>query len=141
MTDHLVERVKTLYQTLNKDNVSLVRELYSDEVVFIDPFHYVKGIDAFERYISSMYENVIDIQFEYISTLLDHEQAMLIWSMQFRHKNLNGGMPIVVPGATHLRFKEKVTYHHDYFDGGALLYENLPLLGWAITKIKGRLNP
>jgi len=32
-----------------------------------------------------------------------------------------------------------VTYHRDYFDLGALIYERVPVLGGLIRGIKGRM--
>ena len=47
-----------------------------------------------------------------------------------------------VEGATRLQFDAwgKVCLHRDYFDLGAMLYEQLPLLGPVVRVIKGRLG-
>jgi len=34
----------------------------------------------------------------------------------------------------------RVIRHHDLFDAGAMLYEHLPVMGWAIHKVKERLG-
>lgn len=49
---------------------------------------------------------------------------------------------MTVEGATRLEFDEtgKVCLHRDYFDLGAMLYEQLPLLGAVVRTIKGRLG-
>ncbi len=59
--------------------------------------------------------------------------------MLLKHPRLNGGALVTVPGSTHLRFRDKVVYHRDYFDAGAMLYEQLPLIGMVIRIIKGRI--
>jgi hypothetical protein len=46
---------------------------------------------------------------------------------------------VTVPGSTHIKYREKVHYHRDYFDAGALLYEQIPLVGFMIRAIKARV--
>jgi hypothetical protein len=70
------------------------------------------------------------------------EEGYVQWQMNFSHPRLKGGKTIVVDGASYLRFNEagKVSYHRDYFDLGAMLYEQLPLLGRIIVAVKRRLG-
>ncbi|WHI49643.1 hypothetical protein P3339_14310 [Microbulbifer sp. MLAF003] len=39
-----------------------------------------------------------------------------------------------------VRFSDKVFYHEDFYDMGAMVYEQVPLLGSLIRKIKSRLG-
>jgi hypothetical protein len=64
---------------------------------------------------------------------------MLIWTMRYAHPRLNKGNEITLEGASHIRYEEKVYYHRDYFDGGRLLYEHVPLLGSVIKQLKKRM--
>ena len=59
--------------------------------------------------------------------------------MQLNHPRLNAGAAVTVPGSTLIRFRDKVFYHRDYFDAGAMVYEQLPLIGMLIRAIKGRV--
>jgi hypothetical protein len=44
-----------------------------------------------------------------------------------------------VQGSSHLKgVGDKVVYHRDYLDLGAMLYEQLPLLGRVIRSLKNR---
>ena len=63
-------------------------------------------------------------------------KAFLEWRLVPAPKR---GELIRVEGCTHLLWNTKVYQHRDYFDAGALLYENLPLMGTAIRWLKGRL--
>ena len=65
---------------------------------------------------------------------------MLTWTMSYQHPKLNNGELIAVKGASQLDFKQgKVVSHRDYFDGGALLYEHIPLLKRVIHFLKNRM--
>jgi hypothetical protein len=33
-----------------------------------------------------------------------------------------------------------VYYHRDYYDAGSMLYEHIPLMGYAIRKIKKKVG-
>ncbi|VXC49076.1 Transcriptional regulator [Pseudomonas sp. 8Z] len=128
------------FATLNKDNLDLLGELYSDDVQFRDPLHEVHGLSAVRRYFAELYANVEALQFEFHGfDQVAEGEGYLRWSMRYRHPRLRGGTEIAVEGCSHLRWRDKVYQHRDYFDAGALLYEHLPLLGGVIGWLKRRL--
>ena len=47
--------------------------------------------------------------------------------------------PFSTPNWLKPKQRDRVHFHQDYFDAGALLYEHLPLMGGAIRWLKGRL--
>ncbi len=65
---------------------------------------------------------------------------MLTWTMNYSHPRLKGGRNIAVEGATQLRFSNLVVSHQDYFDGGNVLYEHIPILSTVIAQLKKRMN-
>ena len=61
--------------------------------------------------------------------------------MSYSHKRLNSAQPIQVQGHSLLKMADdKVIYHRDYVDLGAMLYEHIPLLGKVIRTIKARAS-
>jgi hypothetical protein len=56
--------------------------------------------------------------------------------MKYAHPKLNKGRIITIEGASLIRFNDKVYYHRDYFDGGQLLYEHIPVMGKLIQTLK-----
>ena len=67
---------------------------------------------------------------------------MAPWTMTLTAEGLNGGEPVSVIGISHLTFDEKtdlVIYHRDYFDMGAFIYEQVPVLGSIVRMIKRKL--
>ena len=129
---------------LNKDNLERLEQLYSRDALFCDPLHEVRGLDNIKRYFAQMYANVSELRFDFYGFDPVHERAgagegYLRWTMSYRHPRLKRGELIRVEGCSHLLWNAKVHQHRDYFDAGALLYENLPLMGTAIRWLKGRL--
>ncbi len=135
----ILERFTRTYHRLNGQSMGLLQELYSDDVLFQDPFHRVSGLPALTAYFTALYRNVESISFRFEDAVVQGDNVMLTWAMSFTHPKLNGGDMVIVPGSTHLRFRDKVFYHRDYFDGGAMLYEQLPLIGMVIRAIKARV--
>ena len=141
MTEPL-SRFIALYQQLNLQQLHRLPEVYADEVIFIDPAHRIEGLAALGDYFAALYQRLAYCRFEIISQQHEGAQAWLSWVMTFSHPRLAAGQPIRVEGATRLEFDAagKVRVHRDYFDLGAMLYEQLPLLGPLVRVIKGRLG-
>ena len=132
----IVEQFNEMYQTLDKDNMQLLRGVYSDDIIFVDALHEIQGIDALEKYFASMYQNLEYCRFDIHDVQSGESSAYLSWKMDYAHPKLGGGKNISVDGVTHLKFDDKVTYHRDYADMGQMLYENIPVLGSAIRFFK-----
>jgi hypothetical protein len=131
-----------LYQQLDKQQLHRLPEVYAEQVVFTDPAHRIEGLAALGDYFAALYQRLAYCRFVITSQQQQGQQAWLGWTMTFSHPRLRGGEPVTVEGATRLEFDEacKVCQHRDYFDLGAMLYEQLPLLGSVVRAIRGRLG-
>ncbi|MBL0520708.1 nuclear transport factor 2 family protein [Aeromonas enteropelogenes] len=140
--DEPLARFVALYQQLDRQQLHRLSEVYADEVIFIDPAHRIEGLAALSDYFAALYQRLAYCRFVITSQQQQGRQAWLGWTMTFSHPRLRGGKPVTVEGATRLEFDEegKVCLHRDYFDLGAMLYEQLPLLGSLVRTIKGRLG-
>ncbi|MFM4938511.1 nuclear transport factor 2 family protein [Aeromonas enteropelogenes] len=140
--DEPLARFVTLYQQLDRQQLHRLSEVYADEVIFIDPAHRIEGLAALSDYFAALYQRLAYCRFVITSQQQQGRQAWLGWTMTFSHPRLRGGKPVTVEGATRLELDEqgKVCLHRDYFDLGAMLYEQLPLLGSLVRTIKGRLG-
>ena len=135
-----IDQFKQLYQRLNKYNIkSILSEVYGENIVFIDPFHEIRGLNELSHYFENLYENVGYCRFEFNDEMTGKNAASPYRTMELSHRRLNNGERIFVPGNTLIRYTDKVFYHRDYFDAGNLIYENVPLLNHAVNFIKARL--
>ncbi|MFD2228776.1 nuclear transport factor 2 family protein [Alkalimarinus sediminis] len=134
----LVEQFKWLYKSLNANNCNsgIVDAVYTQDMLFQDSFHRIEGVDELKEYFSALYLNLKSSEFTFHNHWIGNGSAMLTWTMTYSHPRLNGGREISMEGATEIRFGEKVYYHKDYFDGGSLLYEHVPVLGTVIKQLK-----
>ncbi len=133
------ERFRHLYQTLNQSNVSrqLLAECYAGNIHFRDPFHEVHGLTELTDYFTALYSNVNSIRFDFRPAIAAAECSIERWTLYYSHPRINRGREICLEGCSELQWhNQRIVRHQDYFDGGAILYEHLPLLGWAIRRIK-----
>ena len=139
MSGSIVDRFRAVYQELDRNNLHLLAEVYAPDVVFIDPVHRVEGLPALTEYFRRMYDGVAEIEFRFEDVISEEERAFLTWEMNLRHRRFKPGETLTLPGATAVRFGERVHFHRDYFDLGAMIYERIPVLGGAVRAIKARL--
>ena len=135
-------RFIALYQQLDKQQLHRLPEVYAEQVLFIDPAHRIDGLSALTDYFAAMYQRLAYCRFEITSQQQQGQEAWLSWVMTFSHPRIAGGQAVRIDGATRLTFDDvgKVVVHRDYFDLGAMLYEQLPLLGAVVRAVKGRLG-
>ncbi len=133
------EQFKALYQTFDSKTLDKLQNLYSAEIVFKDPIHELQGLDALSRYFSGFFNAEMDCQFVFVNELINTEQAFFQWEMHYRHPRLNGGKALLLNGGTLIKFHNQIYYHEDFYDVGAMVYQHIPILGWAVKKINQRL--
>jgi limonene-1,2-epoxide hydrolase len=130
---------KKMFNNLSSGNIRDIRDVYSDDVTFQDPFSKVEGIDELTEYFSGAYEKVISCKFDFSDPVINGPDVCIPWIMRLRHKRIRNGHQVNVDGISQLTIHGgKVTHHRDYFDVGQLLYENLPVLGKAIRWIRNQ---
>lgn len=140
MTSQAVEKFKSLYRDSSELSEQSLAEVYSQDVVFVDPLHHIEGLDALGKYLQTMYGNVLSCRFEYLDEIVKENQASIKWVMRFRHRKLAGGKEIEVRGVTLVEFTDRITRHEDFFDAGSMLYEHIPVMGAGIRYLKRRIS-
>jgi hypothetical protein len=142
MTLTVPQKIRNLYQRFDKKTLKSLAEVYSDDIQFRDPLHAINGLSSLTEYYTGMMRELLECRFEFHHSVevVERGEAILFWTMHYRHKKLAGGKPLELSGNSHLLFKEKVYYHRDYFDAGSMLYEHIPLMGFAIRQIKKKVG-
>nr|WP_320012363.1 nuclear transport factor 2 family protein [uncultured Desulfobulbus sp.] len=142
MVRQQMEKFLARYNDLDANNLEILEEIYSPDIHFVDPAHEIRGLEQLTGYFRELYQGMISICFDFSTPLVVDKRATVRWTMRLRHNSLARGNPVTVEGISQLTFDDggKVTFHRDYFDLGAMLYEHIPLLGRVIRVIKGRLG-
>ncbi|KPJ95234.1 MAG: hypothetical protein AMJ53_03190 [Gammaproteobacteria bacterium SG8_11] len=136
---HIVDKFVTVYNDMQYDTVYRINDIYEPHIVFVDPFHEIHGLQPLAEYFAEMYENVAHCQFRFNEQYTKEKSAALFWTMTLRHKTFDKHNTIEINGSSLIRFGDKIHFHQDYFDAGALIYERVPLVGKVIKTIKARV--
>jgi len=127
------------YRDFGRQDHRRLHDIYSDNIAFKDPIHSISGIESLVEYFTISSRGLISCEFTFTDQLPSSEQMWLKWDMQYRHQRINRGQPQTLSGATHICFQEKVYFHQDFYDLGAMVYEHVPILGAGVRWVKQRL--
>ena len=134
----LLESFKHCYRDLLETDLSQLGLIYSEDVLFKDPVHQVQGLVPLEDYLIDLCSEILECRFEYLDQITNSQGGYIKWVMYFRHPRLGRKM-INVRGVSHLKWSDKIDFHEDFYDMGAMLYEHVPLVGNATRWLKQRL--
>lgn len=135
----LIERFKSFYKDVKNPHLDSIADIYAGNIKFKDPVHQVVGLAELHAYLSEMCENVESGRFEFLDQMVGQDTAYIKWNMYFRHPKL-GKDTIVVRGMSQIQFNERIYFHEDVYDMGQMIYEHVPVLGWAVKRLKQRLS-
>lgn len=139
--DPTLDAFCAFYNKLDKHSTNYLPEVYTSDISFVDPLHEIEGIEALIGYFEALYANVSDCRFDFGERQRVGELAFVTWTLELVHPRLARGRKVIVPGCSRLVFRgDRVCAHRDYFDAGALLYEQVPVLGSVIRVLKRRLG-
>jgi hypothetical protein len=136
------DRIIKIYNDVNINTLNLLDDFYAGDIEFHDPITSVNGMKDLKTYYEKTYKNVKSIKFDFLDFVIQDHIVVAMWEMTYTTDKLNGGDPIKVLGTSHLKFNgdNKVYYHRDYLDAGAMVYEHVPFVGFFVRKIKKSLQ-
>lgn len=135
----LIQQLKTFYENFDLNRLDDLAELYTQDVEFIDPIEKIQGLLALKHYLRKQSGGLHFSRFRYLNELVGENHAFIRWEMEFSHPKLAKGKVLVLPGMSEVHYTQRIFYQQDCYDLGAMLYEHLPLLGFAVRTLKGRL--
>lgn len=130
---------EVFFNSLNKNTMHLVEEFYEEKMEFIDPLVHLQGREQMKKYYQNQYERVKSIRFEFSGSFEKDGAQVVLWKMYLQHPSLKDGEEIVTEGVSHFKYNpqtKKVIYHRDFFDLGEYIYENVPVIGFLVKKVK-----
>ena len=132
------DRYIDFFEKLSPEDTDRLGEVMTADVHFRDPFNDVTGLDAVRRVFAHMYEVLDDPRFEIVERWENGNSAILKWRFFF---NRAGGETEIV-GMSEVRFAEdgRAVAHLDYWDPARDLYEQVPVLGWVLGRIRNHLS-
>ena len=137
-----IQRVCHFYETLTPHSLEQIKELYTPQARFKDPFNEVCGHAAIAYIFEHMFANLHQPRFAVTQRLVDGEQAFLVWEFRFRFRRFDSTTEQLIRGGSHLQLAEdgRILDHRDYWDAAEELYEKLPAVGTLMRWLKRRAN-
>jgi len=134
-----ISRFCEFYKVFSTASLANMKGVYAERIVFEDPVHRISGLSNLTNYFERTLSNVNECRFEITQIIEQEGKAFVSWTMNLSHSKLQSGKLISVPGVSQLQYDGRIYFHRDYFDMGQMLYEQLPLLGAIVRRIKHRL--
>jgi len=141
VTDEREAAIEKTFNALRADTMDVLDDFYAADVTFEDPLGRIEGLADLKAYYADMYEDVEEISFAFHEQVVEGNTHVALWTMRVHLKRLNRGREITVEGNSVIRFnaEDRVVYHRDYFDMGAMVYQHVPILKCFIKRINKRL--
>ncbi|QDX31232.1 nuclear transport factor 2 family protein [Dickeya poaceiphila] len=129
------------YTELDTQPLGLLSALYHPSAILIDPFGQHQGLPAIQDYFSHLLENTKQCRFTIDIPICEHDRFAANWTMHWSHPGISGGKALSLSGCSIVDVQQtRITHQRDYYDVGEMIYEHLPLLGWAVRGVKRRVS-
>ncbi len=140
-TSHNLEKLIHFFESISQENIGDIKQIYTEDVFFKDPFNEVNGIQHVIAIFDHMFHQLDRPRFVVTTHVSQSDQAFLTWDFLFKMKRFNRNEQCI-RGASHIRFAAdgRVCYHRDYWDVAEELYEKLPLIGSVMRGLKKMAN-
>ena len=128
MEKSVVKKYIYLFSNLSADNINEFDNIISKDIIFIDPFNNIKGINAFKKIFYHMFKNVKEPKFFILDYSITKQRVFLKWKMTFfAFKSLQ-----TIEGMSELVLNDagKVASHIDYWDSLNGIFINIPFIGY-----------
>lgn len=128
------------FQPDNSNQNIAVTEVYAKTVYFSDSLMHTNRLEDIATHFEGLRSNGTTVSLQILNTIIQNQDAYVIWQMDSQFKPLFRSVKSVSIGATHLRFNSegKVVLHQDFWDTGFGFYRHIPALGTAIKAIETR---
>jgi len=134
--DHLVI-YKNIFENLSIDELDLLKNVTSEEIIFIDPFNHVKGQQKFIMIFFEMFNRVQNPKFvvsDYSVSIcnLDRRIGYMNWNFSGEFKSNN--KQFIIRGMSEIQFdvNGRIIKHEDHWDSLSQLIFKLPKVGFII---------
>ncbi|MCC5929162.1 MAG: nuclear transport factor 2 family protein [Cyclobacteriaceae bacterium] len=138
VNNDLVKKFKDYFTQMKLEDDNILKEIYSENVIFIDPIHRINGLDSLITYFKKLNRNLIEGSFQFTHESAIDNIAYLQWEMNLQLKRPKKN--VKATGISVLYFDEKIIMQRDFFDAGEIFYENIPVMGSIIRFIKSKIS-
>lgn len=137
----VIDRFVDYYSGLDHQPASALAAIYDADATLVDPFGTHRGLLTIQRYFTHLLANVNACRFAIETPLYDAPRCAVAWTMHWSHPRIAAGASLALKGCSMVKIQDdRIVHQRDYYDAGEMLYEHLPLLGWAVRGVKRRVR-
>lgn len=111
-------------------------DIFYGDIHFTDPFHDIVGIDALWELFQKIFDSFEKYQFRIIEVVKDDSICYLKWRFTYILKGKKLERSFIGVSRVVFNTDGKAIIHEDFWDGGEVVYENIPFLVFIIKFIK-----
>lgn len=102
----------------------------------------IQGVNTIEAYFRNTAEKAELLKVEFLDRAPLGIDWYARWRMTVAVDGLNGGEPVITYGVSQFRFDAdgRVLLHKDFWDSGTGLYEQLPVLGPIVGRVRAAVE-
>ena len=129
------------WRHFSQATVGDLRRLASPGMRFVDPFNDVSGIERVLAVLGDAFQHGDDVRIEVSHHAAAGDTAYFRWHYSFRPKGGRSAGRWRFEGVSEVRFdgRGRVVSHVDHWEAASQFYARLPVLGWLIRLVRGRL--
>ncbi len=116
--------------------------VYAPEAYLNDTLVGIEGAAAIEAYFARTLQRATVLDVEFLDRAPAGTDWYVRWRMTVEADGLNGGRPVLTYGVTQFRFdgQGRVLVHKDFWDAGSGLYEQLPVIGGLVRRVRAAVE-
>lgn len=136
--EHVTRYLHT-FTTLQANGLERLAGVFTADARFKDPFNDVRGLAAITRIFAHMFATTQHSRFMIVDHALAGNTLFIRWDYQFQTLK---GERWEIPGTSVVRFNDAglAVEHVDYWDPAEHVYSKLPVLGWMMRWLRGKLT-
>ncbi len=127
MNLEIIDKFKKYYADPMLFDVSFMDEFCDPDFKYEDPIVKIEGLETFKDFCTKLGGSLSRISMNYTHQSILHDKAFLSWECEVDFRLSQN--KIRVSGITVLVVTDKIIRQRSYYDGGAFLYEPLPVIG------------
>lgn len=135
-----LDRVQAYFRAVTPASVTAgTASVYAPGAYLNDTVAAVEGAAAIEAYFAGSARRTRAFTVEFLDQARTGTDYYVRWRMTVTADGLNGGAPVASYGVTQFRFDRdgRVLIHKDFWDAGTALWEQLPVLGGIVRRVRG----
>jgi len=125
-------------ENLTIEDVPNLSNFATEDIVFVDPFHRVKGLKNMTQIFTNLFKKVSNIAFKIDDYAVRGSVVYYQWTLT----GYLSGNPWRVVGITQLAFNKNnlITEQKEYWDAASQFYERIPIIGALLRYFRRRIS-